>query len=101
MFGESFEEREGILPGYGGHGDDHARLSGRASQNQSENSKGERKPRGQTEGLLSHHLSPGADSAQILGDFAFSFDRENHFLINEGPCPPHTDRLNDLSKFVC
>lgn len=44
MFGESFEEREGILPGYGGHGDDHARLSGRASQIKVRTPKGKGNP---------------------------------------------------------
>lgn len=46
MFNEGFEEEEGILLGLEADGDNHFRLFGCVTQNQSENSKEERKLQG-------------------------------------------------------
>lgn len=46
-----------------------------------------------------HMISPLQRSSSSTGGFVFSFNRKDHFLINGGSFL-HTERFNDLSKFV-
>lgn len=100
MLDTDFEEQEGILLGFEADDDNHSRLFGYVSQNESENSKGKRKLNGtnlRTFIVLSLPRWRPSSSNEV---FVFSLNKEDSSLINESSFPPHTESLNYLSKFV-
>lgn len=93
MLDMGFEEQEA-------DDDNHSRLFGYVSQNESENSKGKRKLKGTNLRAFIALSLPRWRPSSSTGGFVFFLNKEDNSLINESSFPPPTESLNYLYKFV-